>query len=109
MLTALRAAAAVLRAVAAGRSSRWPALERRFLRVNPTCAACGGTVRVVGHHVVPFHVDRALELDEGNLIPMCMGPKRCHLEVGHRGSWRLYEPDVRRLAAELLARSTPPA
>jgi hypothetical protein len=33
---------------------------------------------------VPFHVAPELELEDNNLIALC---RRCHLFVGHLGSW----------------------
>jgi hypothetical protein len=70
--------------------------------VNPTCAACGSRHLVDVHHVVPFHIDRTLELDLGNLITLCRW-RRHHLKVGHLGDWTRYNEHVREDAARLLA------
>lgn len=86
------------------RSPRWRAVERHWLRANPSCAACGGLARLQVHHVEPFHERPELELDAGNLITLCMGPEECHLLVGHLGSWKLSNPHVRAYAAALLRR-----
>ena len=53
------------------------------------------------HHVKPFHLDPALELDPGNLIALCM--KRdswCHLYLGHGDDFRAYNAKVRDDAVE---------
>ena len=52
---------------------------------------------------MPFHLDPALELDPTNLITLCMDEKECHLHIGHGGSFKQYNPEVRRMAAEALA------
>lgn len=85
------------------RSSQWPTVEKHFIEKNPTCAACGGKERLNVHHCMPFHLDKALELDEKNLITLCMGEKECHLHIGHSGSFKLYNPNVRKDAADALA------
>lgn len=87
----------------AKRSSKWPTVEKHFLTAHPTCAACGGKVRLNVHHVKPFHLDPVNELDPNNLITLCMGEKECHLHIGHGGSFKQYCPDVRKYAAEALA------
>ena len=63
---------------AEGRSPKWPALRRKFLQRNPTCAACGTTECLEVHHCVPFHIDSAKELDPRNLLTLCEGDKRDH-------------------------------
>lgn len=87
----------------AKRSDKWPTVEKHFLETHPTCAACGGKDRLNVHHVKPFHLDPANELDPNNLITLCMGEKECHLHIGHGGSFKQYVPEVRKLAAEALA------
>jgi len=89
--------------VSAKRSDKWPTVERHFLEANPTCAACGGKNRLNVHHCMPFHLDPAKELDPTNLITLCMGDKECHLHIGHGGSFKQYNPNVRQDAAEVLA------
>lgn len=90
----------------APRSSQWPALRRKFLEAHPSCAACGGTSLVEPHHIVPVHKDKTRELDETNLLPLCMGYDRhCHLLIGHSGSFvRTNERVVEDAAAALQAR-----
>ena len=71
------------------RSSRWPALRRKFLK-GKVCAVCGGKKKLEAHHVIPFHLDPVRELDETNLIALCEGNRdiNCHLMVGHLGSFK---------------------
>jgi hypothetical protein len=52
---------------------------------------------------MPFHLDPNKELDTTNLITLCMGEKECHLHIGHGGSFRQYNPNVRTDAATVLA------
>ena len=85
------------------RSTHWPTVEKHFKETHPTCAACGTTKKLNVHHCMPFHLDSSLELDPNNLITLCMDEKECHLHIGHGGSFKQYNPDVRNLAAEALA------
>lgn len=83
------------------RSPAWPALAKRYRAEHPTCAACGTRKAVQVHHIIPFHTDPGLELDEGNLISLCKA--RCHLKIGHGGSYKHYNPSAREDAAFALA------
>ena len=65
--------------------------------------ACGSSKNLNVHHCKPFHLDPALELDPANLITLCMDTKECHLHIGHGGSFKQYNPNVRKDAAEALA------
>jgi 5-methylcytosine-specific restriction enzyme A len=89
--------------ISAKRSDKWPTVEKHFRETNPTCAACGGKDRLNVHHCMPFHLDPSKELDPTNLITLCMGEKECHLHIGHGGSFKQYNPNVRADAAEALA------
>lgn len=84
------------------RSTRWPTVEHHYKNFHPTCAACGGTVRLQVHHKQPFHLFPDLELDPDNLIGLCMGPKECHLAIGHGGSFKKWNPKVAQHAAAAL-------
>jgi 5-methylcytosine-specific restriction protein A len=78
----------------ARRSPKWPALRRHFLK-GKRCAVCGGTKKLEAHHIVPFHVEPRLELDERNLIPLCEGNGvNCHLLFGHLGDFRCTNKNV---------------
>jgi 5-methylcytosine-specific restriction enzyme A len=76
------------------RSSKWPSLRKSFLKTHPACAACGTNQKLEVHHIVPFSLDKTLELVESNLITLCDGPNSCHLNTGHLGSWKTANPNV---------------
>lgn len=78
------------------RSSQWPAVRRKHLRLWPTCAACGTCDGVEVHHIVPVHVDKSKELMDWNLLSLC---KAHHLLVGHLGSWHSWNESARTDAA----------
>lgn len=80
----------------AGRSPKWPAVERAFRKTHPACEACGGTADLDVHHVEPFHVRPDLELEPGNLMTLC---RPHHLTFGHLMLWAAWNPDVRQDAA----------
>lgn len=95
-------------AASAARSSQWPKVRAAHLVKEPACVACGASGKGVDlevHHVVPFHVDRAKELDPTNLITLCRSGGKlgcdCHLTFGHVGSFHRYNPDVRRDAERM--------
>lgn len=80
------------------RSSKWPAVRKKFLANNPACAVCGATngKREV-HHIRPFHLHPNLELDSSNFITLCENKNdgiNCHLSFGHLGSFKSYNVDV---------------
>jgi hypothetical protein len=85
------------------RSSGWNRVKNEHLSMNPACAACGSKENLQVHHKMPFHLNPALELDLKNLITLCMEPGvECHLNVGHGDSWKCYNPEVQKDAADLL-------
>ena len=77
------------------RSSEWRHVRDKFLKENPACAACGSSKKLQVHHMMPFHIHPELELDEKNLITLCMDDNECHLIIGHGDSWRSYNPHVK--------------
>ena len=81
------------------RSSKWPAVQARYLREHPACEACGSREDLNVHHVVPFHVDPSKELDPRNLLTLC---REHHLSLGHScggltggDNWKCENPNVR--------------
>jgi hypothetical protein len=76
------------------RSSKWNEVRDEMVQSHPTCAACGSTKKLQVHHIEPFHLHPELELDIKNLIVLCMDVNECHLEIGHGGSFRCYNPRV---------------
>jgi hypothetical protein len=78
------------------RSGKWPRVRAMHLRLHPCCEACGSKADLEVHHIVPYHINPALELEPANLITLCEGPGvGHHLFWGHNGSYRLFNPHVR--------------
>ena len=77
------------------RDNLWPLVRAAHLELHSTCAACGGDKRIQVHHIIPVHIDPTFELDSNNLITLCMGKEECHLSIGHHGSWKDHNPNVR--------------
>jgi 5-methylcytosine-specific restriction protein A len=75
------------------RSPHWEAVRAAFL-AGKTCAACGRSDQLQAHHKKPFHLHPELELDPGNLIPLCEGTRNCHYVCGHAYHWHGYNPAV---------------
>lgn len=78
-----------------GRSGAWRGLEKRILQAQSSCEVCGATVRLQVHHVKPFHLHPDLEMEPDNLVVLCMGKNECHLQIGHGGAFRYFNPKVR--------------
>jgi hypothetical protein len=65
---------------------------------NPMCEwdACSTDIHV--HHIIPVHVDPSRAADPSNMVSL--GSKRCHLAIGHAGSWGTrYVRNVRTIIA----------
>lgn len=88
------------------RSPRWPGVRAVHLGRQPRCAACGSAKSVQVHHIRPYHLFPALELDPTNLLTLCTGRQscNCHLTFGHLGDWEHFNYDVVEDAARYLAR-----
>jgi 5-methylcytosine-specific restriction enzyme A len=87
------------------RSSQWPKVREEFLKSHPVCECCGGKDALEVHHVEPFHVNPARELDPENLMTLCESKRRgvnCHLFIGHLGNYSRWNP-LARLDAKLWA------
>lgn len=92
---------AIARAQGATRSPKWRRVERAHLQIQGWCKNCGGVVALQVHHMMPFHLDLAKELDPANLITLCEDAKdgvECHLHVGHLGNWKTYNPAIAAVA-----------
>lgn len=82
------------------RSPHWPALRNAIIAQQPWCSCCGSTQNLTVHHLRPFHLDAADELNPENLIVLCEGhPGRlaelnCHFVFGHLGNWQTFDPDA---------------
>lgn len=85
------------------RSSQWPAVRRAHLKDHPKCELCDGVKFLEVHHIEPFHLNPAMELDPENLITLCENKKggvNCHLLFGHLGSYRSFNINVRSDSAQ---------
>jgi len=83
------------------RNSHWEKESQAWL-ANKVCAICGGKYRLVAHHIIPFHVDVALEMEPSNWWPLCEGRAscNCHISFGHVGNWSLINPKVKEMSLE---------
>jgi 5-methylcytosine-specific restriction protein A len=81
----------------APRSGKWPTVRKHHLEKEPACIACGGTDHLTVHHIAPFHLHPAKELDPDNLATLCEHPSHnCHLIWGHYCDFKRYfNPTVR--------------
>lgn len=80
------------------RSPEWPTVRKAHLLRDPVCNICGGTKKLNVHHVLPFHVDKTLELNPDNLITLCdgAGNGNHHLIFGHFGNYATkWNPQIR--------------
>jgi len=82
------------------RSSQWPGVRKQYLSIHARCEACGTLKSPQVHHIIPVNTDASKELDMDNLITLCKG--NCHLKIGHGGSYKYYNPEVRRHSSMLL-------
>lgn len=73
-----------------GRSPQWPRVRAEHLKVSPVCLWCLTRQDLDVHHLIPFHLKPALELDHSNLRTLC---RKCHFVQGHFLDWRHYNPD----------------
>ena len=73
------------------RSSGWAKVEKEHLVSFPVCAVCETKDGLNVHHIKPFHLFPALELEPTNLITLC----RAHHELfGHLDEWKSYNVNV---------------
>jgi len=87
------------------RSPHWPKVEKAHLAAHPACDACGAHMHLQVHHVSPFHLHPELELDDANLVTLCMDSNRCHLLIGHGDNWKQYNPNLRLHLGKILSGS----
>jgi 5-methylcytosine-specific restriction protein A len=87
------------------RSRKWPALQKKHIAEEPTCAACGTSKRLTVHHIRPVHLWPELEEKDSSeqLITLCETPSHnCHFMFGHLLDWKSYNLNVRDAAAAYL-------
>jgi len=75
------------------RSPQWRKVRDDFIKKQPRCQVCGTNDELNVHHIVPFHLDESLELEESNLITLC-NKNGCHFSFGHLYNWKSYNPDI---------------
>lgn len=74
-----------------GRSSKWRRTREIHLYANGCCIACNTKEKLEVHHIIPFAVDKELELDHSNLVTLC---STCHLVFGHLRDYETYNHNV---------------
>ena len=79
------------------RSSKWPALRKKHLEIDPECHVCGTVEDLEVHHIFPVGLWPELELTENNLMTLC----RDHHFLMHGCDWSAWIPHARELAAKL--------
>lgn len=85
----------------APRSPKWEGLVEEILKEFKTCACCGTENHLEVHHIKPFHLFPALELEKTNLIVLC---RPHHFDRGHYCNWESWNPHVARDCRSWLAR-----
>jgi hypothetical protein len=89
------------------RSPEWPKVREEWLKDHPTCAACGARAKLQVHHLRPFHLFPALELDPSNFLTLCeQEGSDHHLEIGHNGDFQKYNENAVEDAEKMLAEKT---
>ena len=87
------------------RSPQWSRERAAYLAEHKMCEACGGAGDLQCHHKKPFGYFPELELDRSNFQTLCEHPARnCHLNVGHSGDFKAYNPNSVEDAALMLKR-----
>jgi 5-methylcytosine-specific restriction protein A len=87
------------------RAPGWDEVRDAWLKEHPVCAACGGRKHLNVHHLRPVKHYPELELSPGNLLTLCEAPSRnCHLNIGHLGDWKAWNPDAHRDAILMRAK-----
>jgi len=87
------------------RSPQWSKERAAWLQDHPTCEACGTREMLVVHHEHPYQYFPELELSWSNFMTLCEHPSRnCHLNIGHSGDFRAWNPNARTDAALMLKR-----
>jgi hypothetical protein len=79
------------------RSPKWDKVQKAHLAKEPCCQWCGSKKALNVHHIVPFHVNESLELDDGNLLSAC---RTCHFSLCHFNNWKLSNPLVKQACKE---------
>jgi hypothetical protein len=73
------------------RSGKWRTVRDKYIKENPLCYACGSKNELQCHHIVPFSIDKSLELNIKNLVTLCTN---CHFVFGHLHNYKNFNPEV---------------
>jgi 5-methylcytosine-specific restriction enzyme A len=76
------------------RSPHWETFRKHWLENHGACEVCGRTSGLEVHHKKPFHDHPEDELKESNVITLCETGTNCHLNYGHAGDFKGYNPGV---------------
>lgn len=74
------------------RSPEWSNTRKKHLAKQSFCQACGTKNNLEVHHIEPFHINPARELDPDNLITLC--GKNCHFVFGHLMDYSSWNTNV---------------
>ena len=83
-----------IKALGGKRSRHWPRVRKEHIRIEPKCAACGSKKKLQVHHIEDFSTKPDLELDQNNLITLCMSGSKCHITFGHLCYWKSINEEV---------------
>lgn len=87
------------------RHPSWRRVRKEFLKNNSSCAVCGGTKKLVVHHIKPVHLFPELELVKPNLITLCQSRSHNdHFIFGHLLNWRSYNKEIIKDSSNYLKR-----
>ncbi|MGZ3770082.1 MAG: HNH endonuclease [Bdellovibrio sp.] len=79
------------------RSPLWHDFRKKHIKEK--CEVCESTENLELHHIIPFHKDKSKELDPKNVITLCedkCGGLNCHQAIGHLGSYKSWNVNVRK-------------
>lgn len=75
------------------RNWRWPDVRATHIKLHPLCESCGSKIKLIVHHIIPYHINSSKELDMNNLMTLCPS---CHLAFGHLMNWNSWNVDARK-------------
>ena len=79
------------------RSPEWNKVRKAHLKKDPQCELCNSKSDLEVHHIVPFSIDKKLELSPSNLITGCRSKRfgfNCHLVIFHGGNFKWENPNI---------------
>ncbi|MGZ3796491.1 MAG: HNH endonuclease [Pseudobdellovibrionaceae bacterium] len=79
------------------RSPQWHDFRKKHIKEK--CEVCESTENLELHHIIPVHISPKDELKPKNVITLCENKKdglTCHLAIGHLGSYKSWNVNVRK-------------